>query len=159
MRAVVFVAIAFAIASCDPVHQEAVDDLGPEQAGVPKGPTHRPGQPCLVCHGGSGPGSPTFSVAGTVFRTKAERTGAAGVLVILADADGVTKAFRTNEVGTFYVQDSQWAPRFPLRAVVRNGTTDLEMKTLINGDGSCGSCHRDPAAPDAVGHVYAEQQP
>ncbi len=41
----------------DPVHDEEVAALGPEPGGGAPGPEHRPGQPCLVCHGGSGPAS------------------------------------------------------------------------------------------------------
>jgi len=36
------------------------------------------------------------------------------------------------------------------------GDTTAEMTTPINSDGSCGSCHRDPAARDAVGHIFLE---
>jgi hypothetical protein len=62
-------------------------------------------------------------------------------------------------VGTFFAQRSEWSPTFPLRAVVTMGGTRAEMKTLINGDGSCGGCHRDPAAADSVGHVFLEGAP
>ena len=57
------------LAACDtdPVHSSAVDALGPEVAGVPKGPYHRAGQPCVTCHGGEGPASQQFVMAGTVF--------------------------------------------------------------------------------------------
>ena len=29
---------------------------------------HRPGQPCLTCHGGKGPGHVEFSIAGTLYK-------------------------------------------------------------------------------------------
>src|SRR5450432_160855 len=44
-----------ALVGCgDPVHDTAVSALGPEAPGVPKGPLHRPGQPCVLCHGPQG---------------------------------------------------------------------------------------------------------
>lgn len=159
MRSLLFAALALAVASCDPVREQAIDELGPEAPGVDQGPTHRPGQPCLVCHGAGGPEGPTFSVAGTIFRTRDARVGVPGAVVTITDADGVTRRFGTNEVGTFFVQESEWKPKFPLRTSVASGTTTVEMKTLINGDGSCGSCHRDPAARDAAGHIYIEDSP
>ena len=61
--------LTWALVGCfvDPVHDEQVAALGPEPAGESPGPLHRPGQPCLVCHGGLGPAHQSFSVAGTVF--------------------------------------------------------------------------------------------
>ena len=54
-------------ATSNPVHDNEVAALGPEDPSVPPGPDHRPGQPCLVCHGGSGPASAQFAVGGTVY--------------------------------------------------------------------------------------------
>ena len=57
------------VLSCyDPVHDQEVAALGGEAPGVSPGPTHRPGQPCNVCHGGVGPANLRFSVAGTVYQ-------------------------------------------------------------------------------------------
>ena len=158
MRTLLIAAMSLLLA-CDPAHDDAVDDLGPEAPGVPKGPTHRAGQPCLICHGGQGPGKPSFSVAGTIYRSRTDATGLQGAIVTLTDADGATRSFGTNEVGTFYEQASTWAPRFPLKAKVAYGGATIEMKTLINGDGACGLCHRDPAGPGSVGHVFATPDP
>ncbi len=144
--------------ACDPVHDDAVEALGGEAPGVEQGPLHRPGQPCLVCHGGPGPGSPTFSVAGTVFRTRGDRTALPGAIVTLTDASGVQRSFATNEAGNFYVEPGQWAPPFPLRAAVSYGGVTIEMQTRISGDGSCGGCHSDPPSRDAVGHVYGIEE-
>lgn len=143
--------------SCDPVHEQAMDDLGPEAPGIPRGPTHRAGQPCLVCHGERGPEGPTMSVAGTIFRAREGRVGVAGATVKLTDATGETREYPTNEVGTFYVEKKYWAPVFPLTAKVAFAGTEVEMLTPINVDGSCGSCHRDPAARDAVGHIFLDK--
>jgi hypothetical protein len=60
-------ALGLAAVGCDdPVHDDAVTALGGEDPNVPIGALHRPGQPCLVCHGGSGPAALAFSVGGTV---------------------------------------------------------------------------------------------
>jgi hypothetical protein len=159
MNRLLLALVAMLVASCDPAHDAAVDDLGGEAPGVPRGPTHRPGQPCTVCHGGDGPGKPTFSVAGTVYRSRSDATGVQGAVVTITDADGAARSFGTNEVGTYYEQESTWKPRFPLKAKVSFGGVETEMKTPINGDGSCGLCHRDPAGRDSVGHVFVTPDP
>lgn len=80
-------------AACDPVRSDAVAALGGEAPGVPHGPTHRPGQPCLLGHS-------NFAVAGTVF-TDVGRNGACASCHfdpagrdspghVFAPADGVT---------------------------------------------------------------------
>lgn len=153
------VIVAALAGACDPVHDDAVEALGGEAPGVDQGPLHRPGQPCLVCHGGKGPGSPTFSVAGTVYRTRSDRTPVAGAVVTITDANGAQRAYATNEAGNFYVPASEWAPPFPLRAAVSYGGATIEMKTRISGDGSCAGCHVDPPSRDSVGHVFAIEEP
>ncbi len=114
-----------ASACSDPVHEAEVAALGPEAPGVSPGPTHRPGQPCLTCHGGEGPGNPTFVTAGTVYLNQyspdaGSAQGAYAPLlsgtVHLIDANGLTYNATTNEVGNFYVTASAWSPTFPLGA-------------------------------------------
>jgi hypothetical protein len=139
----------------DPVHTDDVDALGPEAAGVPEGPLHRPGQPCTVCHGGDGPGSPTFDLAGTVFELKDQRLPAFGANVLLIDSLGSTQAVGTNEAGNFWIPESELLLGFPIWASVQFDGVTIEMKTPINRARSCGECHADPPAPSAVGHVYA----
>ena len=56
----------------DPVHARQVAALGGDPSGQRNGPTHRPGQPCLVCHGGLGPGGPDLSVGGTIYESMAD---------------------------------------------------------------------------------------
>ena len=51
----------------DATHDEEVAALGAEDPAVPPGPDHRPGQPCLTCHGGIGPAKQQFSIGGTVY--------------------------------------------------------------------------------------------
>ena len=139
----------------DPVHDNEVTALGPEQPGVSPGPTHRPGQPCLVCHGGSGPASQQFAAAGTVYPWQSGSTAAlTGVTVTLnATHDSIATA-TTNEVGNFYVLESQWVPAFPVHVQLAYQSNSLSMTTHIGRDGSCATCHFDPPGPETPGHVY-----
>ena len=125
----------------DPVPQKIIDDLGPE-VGTPSA-THRPGQPCLVCHDNYGGATPAFAVAGTVFNTAMDGSlvPAAGLNVTISDsASGLRKAC-TNAAGNFYVERDNWADvTFPLNAIAGN----RGMSSLIGRDGSCGSCHKLP---------------
>ncbi len=101
----------------DPVHDAEVTALGPEAPGVSPGPTHRPGQPCLTCHGGEGPGGLTFVTAGTVYAYPygvTPKQGVSGGVVHLVDANGSGFDATTNSVGNFYVTTDQWSPTFPL---------------------------------------------
>ena len=76
-------------AACfDPVHDDAVEALGPEKRGVRPGPNHRPGQPCLTCHGDQGPAEPEFALAGTIYLARGVLEPVSGVSVHLTDAVG-----------------------------------------------------------------------
>jgi hypothetical protein len=155
--------LAYAPSCQDPVHNAEVDALGGEAAGVSPGPNHRPGQPCLTCHGGRGPANAEFSVAGTIFKTADAREGIAGVHVTLSDSTpgtAVTKAAVTNVAGNFYI-GTNFAPVFPLHDI----KLDFEglpestiMHTRVGREGSCGACHFDPSggttARDTPGHIY-----
>jgi hypothetical protein len=149
-----------AVVSCsDPVQDNKVNSLGPEADGVPPGPTHRPEQPCLACHGGSGPASTQFSIGGTVFIDPG-KVPANGATVSLIDATGSTVSATTNLVGNFWVPQSQWAPTFPVHVTgVGYGSNTYVMTTHIGRDGSCASCHYDlpggGAGGAAVGHIYS----
>jgi hypothetical protein len=171
-------AAALSALSCgDPVHDAAVTALGPEKPGVSPGPTHRPGQPCLTCHGGLGPASVTFVTAGTVY-TNAYGVADGGPLdkgaVNLVDSTGSTYAAVTNDAGNFYVTSDQWNAVFPLGAHPSDaggdaGPEDISvapapgssnttpMHTAIDRGGvyaSCAYCHVDPPGPTTPGHVH-----
>ncbi|MGO8997328.1 MAG: hypothetical protein ACLQVI_28770 [Polyangiaceae bacterium] len=151
-----------ALGACDgnPVHDNEVAALGPESPEVPQGPFHRPGQPCLVCHGGEGPASLQFAVAGTIYQAQ---TGTLvpqnGAVVDFVDTNDVPASAGTNTVGNFWVLESQWVPTFPVHVVsVTYGTgsdaAQVSMYTHIGQDGSCATCHSDPPGGDLVGHIY-----
>ena len=82
--------------------------LGPEAPNVPKGPLHRAGQPCAVCHRDGGE-DPTFVFAGTVYRDPVEKIAVADAKVVLTDAAGHTFMTTTNCVGNFYVKTSEFS--------------------------------------------------
>lgn len=148
-------AIFCAIAACslDPVHDDAVRDLGPEAPGVSPGPEHRSGQPCLVCHDGS-TATPAMSVAGTVYGALDAPATLGGVGITLSDATGAIRTASTNAAGNFYIQSSEWQPTFPLRVVVDYGGITAPMSTIVGRDGSCAGCHADPPSRVSPGRVY-----
>jgi hypothetical protein len=137
----------------DPVQSEAVADLGGEAPGVPPGPLHRPGQPCLVCHDGS-TARPAMSVGGTVYGVLGSAAPLAGGSVELTAEDGSTFTATTNAAGNFYVEQTAWQPVYPLRVAVAFGELTSTMSTIIGRDGSCATCHVDPPSRISAGRVY-----
>jgi hypothetical protein len=140
--------------SLEPVRDDAIADLGPEAPGVPPGPLHRRGQPCLVCHDGS-TASPAMSVGGTIYAVLGGTAPLAGAVVELTAEDGSTFTATTNAAGNFFVDASAWQPVYPLRAAVVVGALTSTMSTLIGRDGSCATCHVDPPSRISAGRVYA----
>jgi hypothetical protein len=147
--------------ACDPVYDDAMTALGPEAPGVRRGPLHRPGQPCLLCHDGAIGDPQRFTVAGTVYETPGALSPAVGATVALLDANAVAPfTLFTNNAGNFYATPSQYNPTFPIRVTVTgpNGQMAL-MQTLIEGNGqvapngSCASCHFGPSGRNSPGHV------
>jgi hypothetical protein len=152
--------VAAGLAACDPVHDQAVAALGPEAAGVPHGPLHRPGQPCTLCHDGALGDPPRFTVAGTVFVTPSSRVPAVGAVVGVTDANGASIQLLANGAGNFYVTPSDYDPAFPLQVNVTGASGGtVTMQTLIGGNGTvepnggCATCHVDPAGASSPGHV------
>jgi hypothetical protein len=132
--------------SCfDPVHSADVAALGPERTGVRPGPNHRPGQNCLVCHGGEGPASPDFSIAGTVYSAIGVLEPLADVTVDLEDANHATQSVTSNEVGNFYITTTRWSPAFPVLVQLQDRRADVNgvqsMITPIGRNGGCAFCH------------------
>ena len=149
-------ALACLAAGCvDTVHDDQVDALGGEAPGVRPGPLHRPGQPCLTCHRGQGPGNAEFSVAGTVYLLQHQQDIAPNTSVILEDIDGVAVLIGTNEAGNFFINASDWRPHYPMTAkIVYAGKVNRPMTTVINRSGSCADCHKDTPGVISAGHVY-----
>ena len=142
------------LGACDPVVDDAIGALGGESPSVRRGPLHRPGQPCLLCHDGATGDPPAFSVAGTIFLLSSGTQGANGATVSLTDANGSAFNAITNAAGNFYVTPGQWTPTYPMTVVVNpSAGPTVTMHTDVGRDGSCASCHVDPAGPSSPGHV------
>jgi hypothetical protein len=156
------VALAAALGSfacVDAVHEDAVQALGGESPGVSPGPLHRPGQPCVTCHGGSGPAKTQFSMAGTVYAVDQSNQPAAGAIVSLEDVDGLPYNTTTNSVGNFFLTLSDFFPHYPvsvMNVASSDGSQNQGMTTLINRDGSCADCHANPRGPDSEGPIYLQ---
>ena len=134
-----------ALAGCDPVHSNDIAALGGETQGVHKGPLHRPGQPCTLCHDGAVGDPPGFSIAGTIFEKPPDgMQGASNIVVTMTDSNGSTySAPATNTAGNFYVTSSQWTPTYPIRTtvLVQSGSIVATMYSQISRSGSCAWCH------------------
>ncbi len=151
--AVVVLAIFATTCALDPVHSEAVPDLGGATPGGPPGPLHRPGQPCLVCHDGS-TASPAMSIGGTIYAVLGGDAPLPAASIELTAEDGSTFSAVTNGAGNFYVEESAWRPVYPVRVAVAYGALTSTMSTIIGRDGSCASCHVDPPSRISAGRVY-----
>lgn len=164
MRFFAFAAL-LAIAGCgDPVLDAQREALGDEVAGIPKGPAHRAGQPCLVCHSRTGKVPPFMSIAGTIFQKATNDVPVEGAKVVMTDTTGYVKEASTNCVGSFYVEEAAWTPWFPVRVEISytsaNGELfEAKMKSEIGRDGSCASCHVDPEGERSPGHVFLMDAP
>lgn len=150
-----------ALTQGDPVHEAEVQALGPELPGVPKGPYHRAGQPCTVCHSTEGPAHTVFSLAGTVFSSAFNPTsqtgpvGVNGASVGVVDDDGAQVVLTTNCVGNFFATPNVFNPAFPILVnVSKEGAGVVSMVSHISRDMSCASCHSDPPSVSSPGHVY-----
>jgi hypothetical protein len=146
--------VVVSLGCVDATHEDAVNALGPEDPNVPRGPDHRPGQPCLTCHGASGPSSHQFSIGGTVYAVRGQPAPAAGANVQITDINGSVANIQTRQSGNFYITLDEWVPVYPLKAQVQLGGSPEQMETHIGRDGSCADCHLEPAGATSNGHIY-----
>jgi hypothetical protein len=140
-------------ASCDPVLDDAVAALGPETPGVPPGPLHRPGQPCLLCHDGAFGDPRAFSVAGTLFQIPSSPQPAVAASVAVTDSTGSTHDLTSNAAGNFYLPASEWTPVLPLQVVVESQAGAPVYMFSLAETGGCATCHQNPPGPDSPGQV------
>lgn len=138
----------------DPVREQAIADLGGERAGVPRGPLHRPGQPCLVCHADEGPSDSAFALAGTLYQTPDGKKPLHDARVTFTDSAGKTYSVVSNCAGNFWVGATNYHPAWPIWIKVELGSRSAEMSTPAFREGSCAGCHAAEATPSAVGPVY-----
>ncbi len=146
-------------ASCgDPVRDETVAALGPEDPAVLPGPLHRPGQPCVACHATGGVAS-AFLTAGTVYLQKGSRVPYGGASVVVTDAALHTETLTTNCAGNFFLRDGESPLGYPLFFDVRAGNIKRQMLSAVYREGSCAYCHLDPPSPASAGPVYLVEFP
>ena len=161
--------------------QQARDELGREpfiggeEEDDDGGPEHRPGQPCLVCHGRRGNiGDAEFAVAGTVYLRATDPLGVAGAEVHIVDDAGWAFTATTNRTGNFMVAVSgdvsaavatgdgrllvPRPPVFPLTIGVRLGTEEQTMRSRAHREGSCAACHRAEIGTDTVDRIYLMEE-
>jgi hypothetical protein len=155
-RSAWIVVAAIACACGDPTHDDAVSALGPEAPGVRPGPMHRPGQPCLACHGGDGPGNPTMAFAGTVYSSDASETPVPNALVRVADADGRGYEVTTNCAGNFWAPADDFTLTFPANGAVTTPGAARVMLTHTNRAGSCSDCHGKEPSPTTPGRLWVK---
>ena len=141
------------LSPADPENARAVDALGPEDPQVPKGPLHRPGQPCLLCHGADRD-APIFSVAGTIYRDNTSAVPLSDAEILLIDSAARRFTAHANCVGNFYVRPGEFEPVWPFWVAIRQGANDTTMASPVHREGSCATCHFEPAGPDTAGRVY-----
>ena len=155
----VLVPVALGAGCTDPVIDDVIAEQGEESDTIPKGPLHRAGQRCVVCHeeGGAAGGSP-FTLAGTVFAQPKRQVGVNDASVRFTDAAGTSFTAKTNCVGNFFVRPDEWTPRFPVLVEVVKGTSVRAMQSPIGRERDCASCHALAMPPpdpfSQVGHVY-----
>lgn len=165
------VALSVAGGCANPIADAEIEALGPEDPAVRPSDIHRPGQPCLLCHGPYKGASPEMAVAGTIFAYPFDLSSedgnpipAEGVEIEISDALNASPPVKpvTNCAGNFYVKRSDWSPAFPLRVSVRfkvgeNDTDRVPMDTRISRDGSCAGCHEGEPDQGSPGWVYCAE--
>jgi hypothetical protein len=150
--------VLLGVTSClDPVHVDDVAALGPEPGGPP-GPTHRPGQPCLTCHGGRGPADLELSIGGTVYQVRGGNVGAPGITVVINDGTTAERRTTTNDVGNFYFKREDWDVAFPLDIYIVADNAQRNMTTRVGRDGSCATCHRNPGDTSHMPGIYVREK-
>ena len=155
MKRIAALFVGLCAAACsDPVRTRAVDDLGGEDPATPVGPLHRPGQPCLACHGSDGPAESRFSLAGTVYQRSDALDPLDGATVRFIDSTGAQYRVVSNCAGNFYVGADNYEPAWPVWMKIEWKALSQEMVSPSFREGSCGACHKDPATPAMVGHLY-----
>lgn len=161
LRRLGLVALVVCLPSCssDPVKSHLIESLGGEAPGVPEGPLHRAGQPCVACHQESGPADTVFSLAGTVYQDPTSTKPLPDARIHFIDASGKTYDTGANCAGNFFVMAADYSPSWPVWTSVIFGVADgqpveVPMESPIYREGSCAMCHQDGDPIEHVVHVY-----
>ena len=140
------------------MQQAQIAELGPEEPGVPPGPLHRAGQPCLLCHSATGE-APRFTAAGTVYSSSAVHKSVGGVKVQLIDAARRAHVAYTNCIGNFFVVPQEFEPVLPMWVSLSGYRATIDMESPMHKDGDCGFCHRPQKSPSSAGPVFLTEDP
>jgi hypothetical protein len=119
--------------------------------GIPAtSPQMDPGQDCMQCH--KGDIAPLWTVSGTLFRDPASQpdAGLEDGQVLITDAAHRTLTLSTNGAGNFYTAETL---QFPIRVQAQVGSRRMAMSSAVT-NGSCNSCHAQPAVDDAPGRLF-----
>lgn len=165
------VAISVTLLGCIGVspEQAAADALGPDTGRFEDGPLHRAGFPCTRCHGDAWwQDSPTFELAGTVYRNRTDSEGVEDAQVVIKDAAGHVLNARTNRAGNFFFVrggseptqkregrfEIPFALSYPLRVSVLAGGLLQNMRNPIWREQSCSTCHSGEPDEDNNGRIF-----
>jgi len=166
MTGALFLALAALLAGCgNPVVDDEISALGDEKPGVPPSEYHRPGQPCVLCHGPYEGADPELSLAGTIYATAEEPVPIEGVRVLVTDSVGAKREKRTNCAGNFFWTAEEYIPSFPLKVEIAFQSASgperrASMGSRIGRDGSCAGCHVGERSDASPGRVFcAPSQP
>jgi len=168
--------LVLVLAGCDnPIVDAKIEALGGEAADTPVGEYHRPGQPCVLCHGEYYGADPELVIGGTVFRDRQTLMPVENARVVLYDAVGDIYEMTTNCNGNFMRSAGERDPQFPLYAEIYcpvygpdgqplpdgAGGVQLKVKAMsswISRDGSCAGCHTLQGREfDSVGWVVCNE--
>jgi len=157
------------LAGCgNPALDTQINELGGEVPGVEASEYHRPGQPCLVCHGPYDGAKPQMLIGGTIFAlpTSGKPTPVEGAKVFFSDSAGqMATSKETNCVGNFYIEKGEVDLVFPMAVTIEcpdpNGgpATQQAMTTQISREGSCNACHKGDRNQGSPGWIFCLEQP
>ena len=140
--------VALLAACANPAVEARIEALGEEpNPDLQDFQYHRPGQPCVLCHGEYEEEEPIMSLGGTIYQRLDDAMPVDGAKVIVYDSSGdPPRTATTNCVGNFWFAKEDYDPLFPVHVEVRyplaDGTERLTpMNSRIGRDGSCASCH------------------
>jgi hypothetical protein len=114
----------------------------------------KPGGACISCHASSGGEAPSFTIAGTVYKTAHEPddcngVGVSGASVVVTDANGHVLTIPVNSVGNFY---STQPVATPFHAKVAYAGRERAM-SAAQTSGDCNSCHTVDGSMSAPGRI------
>lgn len=163
------------LAGCgNPAIDTITATLGDEDPNVRPNKNHRPGQPCLACHGPYYGASPRMSVAGTVFASPSavDPIPVPNVQIRLFDTNGTAELLQifSECSGNFYVNYSDekgQALFFPLAVRIECPEPEdtsasapkpihLSMQSRVSREGSCNACHRGNRDQGSPGWVICD---